>query len=201
MNRRLKDFIDENRRAFDDETPSKDAWERIERSIGLNNSKPAKRFSINRVLKWSAAAAIIFLLAGGAYWLLIDKGEPATISNQRTTSPAMNNGNGSDLSRIAPEFAAEANKIYKAIEEQQEQLKLMTEQQPELYSQFAQDLAALDSSYRVLKQQAVQTPSREVIIKAMLQNLQLQAELLGKQLLIIHELKNDKNEKNNNRSI
>jgi hypothetical protein len=56
----------------------------------------------------------------------------------------------------------------------------------------------------VLKVQAVQTPSREVIIKAMLQNLQLQAELLSKQLLIIDQLNNNKNdnhEKNNNRSI
>jgi hypothetical protein len=65
-----------------------------------------------------------------------------------------------------------------------------------LYSQFSEDLAALDSSYRVLKTQAVQTPNREVVIRAMLQNLQLQAELLGKQLRILKEFKNTKTGKN-----
>ena len=47
--------------------------------------------------------------------------------------------------------------------------------------------------------------SLAVMPVAMLQNLQLQAELLSKQLLIIHEFNNnnktDNNEKNNNRSI
>ena len=97
---------------------------------------------------------------------------------------------------MAPEYAAEASKIYESIEMQQQQLKAIAKEQPELYSQFAEDLAALDSSYRVLKTQAIQTPNREVIIKAMLQNLQLQAELLSKQLGIIHEFKNNKTLKN-----
>jgi len=202
MNRKLKDFIEENRRSFDDDIPSTSAWHRVERSIRLNMA--AKRLSIKVVYKWSAVAAVVFMLAAGAYWLVIDKNDPTTPSSKPIVSPGNNTGNGTDISRIAPEYAAEAKKIYQAIEEQQEQLKIMAEKQPELYAQFAQDLAALDSSYGVLKVQAVQTPSREVIIKAMLQNLQLQAELLSKQLLIIHELnknKNDNHEKNDNRSI
>jgi hypothetical protein len=202
MNRKLKDFIEENRRAFDDEIPSPGAWQQIEKAIGSNKS--AGKHSIKAIYKWSAAAAVLFALVGGAYWLMINKNDPATDDLKATSSPANVTGNGTDISGIAPEYAAEAKKIYQAIEKQQEQLKMMTEKQPELYSQFAQDLATLDSSYRVLKVQAVQTPSREVIIKAMLQNLQLQAELLSKQLLIIDQLNNNKNdnhEKNNNRSI
>ena len=202
MNKKLKDFIEENRRAFDDELPSPDAWNRIERTIRSN--KPGRNLSIKAFYKWSAAAAILFIIAAGAYWLVINKNDPGARSLKTTALPQNNNGNGEDISGIAPEYAAEAKKIYRAIEEQQEQLKLISEKQPELYSQFSQDLAALDSSYRVLKVQAVQTPSREVIIKAMLQSLQLQAELLSKQLLIIHELnknQKDNDEKNNNRSI
>jgi hypothetical protein len=202
MNRKLKDFIEENRRAFDDEVPSPGGWQRIEEAIGAKT--PARKLSIKAIYKWSAAAAVLFMLVAGAYWLTMVKNDPAADTLKTTASPGNTNGNGTDISRIAPEYAAEAKKIYQAIEMQQEQLKIMAEKQPELYSQFAGDLAALDSSYRVLKLQAVQTPSREVIIKAMLQNLQLQAELLSKQLLIIHELnktKNDNHEKNNDRSI
>ncbi len=205
MNRRLKDFIDENRKAFDDERPSPDAWRRIEKNIGIN--KPAQQFSIKTIYKWTAAAAAIAILATSAWFLLINNNknnDPVQPPETATVPSIKPNGNGTDLSGMAPEYAAEVKKIHEAIEEQQQQLKVMTKSRPELYSQFAQDLAALDSSYRVLKMQAVQTPSREVIIKAMLQNLQLQAELLSKQLLILHDLNNNKknnNEKNSNPSI
>src|SRR5688500_1900243 len=97
---------------------------------------------------------------------------------------------------MAPEYADEAKKIYQSIENQQQQLKAIAKEQPELYSQFSEDLATLDSSYRVLKTKAVQTPNREIIIRAMIQNLQLQAELLGKQVRILNEFKTTKTEKN-----
>ena len=45
--------------------------------------------------------------------------------------------------------------------------------------------------------QAETSPNRDVIIKAMMQNLALKAELLARQLSIINEFKNTKNEKNN----
>ena len=198
MSNELKKFIDENRREFDDDLPSTAAWHQVERSIGAN--KPLKQFSIRDIYKWCAVAAVFFITATCFYFLVIhDNGKKNHAANKGT--PALNNANGpNDISRMAPEYAAEAKKIYQSIENQQQQLQAMAKEQPQLYSQFADDLAALDSSYRVLKTQAVQTPNREVIIKAMLQNLQLQAELLSKQLGIIHEFKNDKtenNEKNN----
>lgn len=202
MSRKLKDFIDENRRAFDDELPSASAWQQIERSIGDNNT--ARRSAVRSIYKWSAAAAVLFIVAATIYFVVSRKDDKKN-DTVKTITPAIDNGGNADISKIAPEYAAEAKKIYQSIEEQQEQLKLLAKEQPQLYSQFAQDLAALDSSYRVLKLQAIQTPSHEVLIKAMLQNLQLQAELLGKQLMIIHEFNNnnktDNHEKNSNRSI
>ncbi|MEP7374071.1 MAG: hypothetical protein ABI675_11820 [Chitinophagaceae bacterium] len=202
MSRKLKDFIDENRRAFDDDLPSASAWQRIEKTTGAG--KPVKKITVRDIYKWSAAAAVFFIIATGIYFAVIRKKDEGD-STVKVATPAVNNGgNTADIGKIAPEYAAEAKKIYKSIEEQQQQLKQIAKEQPELYSQFAQDLAALDSSYRVLKLQAIQAPGHEILIKAMLQNLQLQAELLGKQLLIIHEFNNhktDNNEKNNNRSI
>jgi hypothetical protein len=70
MNKKLKNFIEENRRAFDDELPSPGAWDRIESTI---RNKPGKTRSIKAVYKWSAAAAILFIIAGAAYWLVINK--------------------------------------------------------------------------------------------------------------------------------
>ena len=192
MSKELKKFIDENRRAFDDDMPSSTAWQQIERSIGVN--KPVKQFSVRDIYKWTTAAAIFFITATCFYFLVIRKKDNGIA---KTETPAVKNGsNSTDISRIAPEYAAEAKRIYQSIENQQQQLKAIAKEQPELYSQFSEDLAVLDSSYRILKTQAVQTPNREVIIRAMLQNLQLQAELLGKQLGILNEFKNSKTEKN-----
>ena len=192
MSKELKKFIDENRRAFDDDLPSSTAWQQIERSIGA--TKPVKQFSVRDIYKWTTAAAIFFITATCFYFLVIRKNDNGIA---KTETPAVKNGsNSTDISRIAPEYAAEAKRIYQSIENQQQQLKAIAKEQPELYSQFSEDLAVLDSSYRILKTQAVQTPNREVIIRAMLQNLQLQAELLGKQLGILNEFKNSKTEKN-----
>lgn len=192
MSKELKNFIDENRREFDDDLPSGTAWHQIERSIGAN--KPVKQFSVRDIYKWTAAAAVFFITATCFYFLVIRKKDDRFV---KAETPAFNNGsNSTDISRMAPEYAAEAKKIYQSIEIQQQQLKAIAKEQPELYSQFSEDLAALDSSYRVLKTQALQTPNREVIIRAMLQNLQLQAELLGKQLRILNEFKTTKTEKN-----
>ena len=75
-------------------------------------------------------------------------------------------------------------------------MKDATADRPELYKQFSNDLRVLDSSYRMLQTQAAQSPNRDVIMKAMIQNLQLQAELLYRQLLISNEIKNNKTQKN-----
>lgn len=192
MSKKLKNFVDEHRREFDDDHPSATPWHQIERSIGAN--KPAKHLSTRDIYKWTAAAAVFFIIATCFYFIVLRKNndDPGIV---KTVTPTVNS-NGTDISRMAPEYAAEAKKIYLSIENQQQQLKAIAKEQPELYSQFSEDLAALDSSYRVLKTKAVQTPNREVIIRAMLQNLQLQAELLAKQLLILNELKNNKTDKN-----
>lgn len=202
MSKKLKDFIDDNRRAFDDDLPSPSVWQHVEKAIEPGNSM--SQFALKSIYKWSAAAAVFFIAAIAIYFVVIRKNETNAETVKVNQPPTVQPGNGTDIGKMDPEFAAEAKKIYQAIELQQQQLKAMAAKQPELYSQFAQDLAALDSSYRVLRTQAVQTPSREVIIKAMLQNLQLQAELLSKQLMIIQEFNNNKNnnnEKDNNRSI
>lgn len=99
------------------------------------------------------------------------------------------------IKNLAPEFAPEAEAIYNSIAVKQEALKTIANTEPELYKQFAGDLATLDSSYRVLKTQAAASPNHDVLIKAMIQNLQLQAELLSRQLMIINQFKNLKKER------
>lgn len=190
MSKELKDFIDENRRSFDDEMPGADTWNRIENSIA--GKKSTKRFSIHDIYKWSAAAAVFFIATTCFYFLVLQKNK----DKGGTSKEYISNITASDQDASGAAYTAAANKIHESIEKQQQELRSVTAGQPELYRQFSQDLATLDSSYRILKAQAVQTPNRELILEAMLQNLQLQAELLSKQLRIINEFKTDKKQQN-----
>jgi hypothetical protein len=132
---------------------------------------------VKKILGWSVAAAVVIILAC-SYFLVQSK--PGDRDMARNTKP-------NDMRSLAPEYAASAEPIYQAIEKQQQELKDLSAKQPELYDQFTQDLAVLDSSYRVLKAQASRSPNREILIKAMMNNLQLQAELLSRQLDILSE--------------
>jgi hypothetical protein len=185
----LEKFIRKHRQDFDNAAPPEKTWEHIEKSIPMK--KQAKIFSLRDVYKWSAAAAVFFIMLTSVYFLLIkkDSHEDPVVSREKPTQPV-------DISSIAPEYAAEFHQVYQSVMNRQQELKNATATQPALYQQFLQDMGVLDSSYQMLKKQAAQSPNQDVIIKAMIQNLQLQAELLGRQLMIFNQFKNSKNSNN-----
>jgi len=195
----LEKFIRKNRGDFDDADPSDKVWTNIERSLPVK--KDAKRFTIRDIYKWSVAAAIFFIALTSVYFLFIKK-QPGNDPEKTST---VNTGTGENSSRldnfnsISIKYAAEFKEAEQAVEVRQKELRAAIANDPELYRKFQQDLNTLDSSYRVLREQAGQSMNGDVIIKAMIQNLQLQSELLGRQLMIIREFKTTKtstNEKN-----
>ena len=199
MSSDLEKFIRKNRGEFDDADPSNKVWKDIERSLPIK--KEAKRFTIRDIYKWSAAAAIFFIALTSVYFLFIrklpgsDGVEIPTVKTDQQTNPSrLDNFNS-----ISIEYATQFKQAEQAVEDRQKQLRTAIANDPALYHKFQQDLVTLDSSYRLLREQASQSINGDVIIKAMIQNLQLQSELLGRQLMIIHEYKTTKtstNEKN-----
>ena len=185
----LEKFIRKNREDFDNSNPSNNVWENVEKTLPVK--KQAKQFSIRDIYKWSAAAAIFFILLTSVYFLFIRKysHEDPTVKTESQTKT-------DDINGIAPEYAVEFKQVYESVQDRQERLQSFASAHPNLYQQFQEDLNVLDSSYRMLKKQVTQTPNRDVIIKAMIQNLQLQAELLNRQLMIFNEFKNIKKLKN-----
>jgi len=188
MSSNLEKFINRHRSDFDTEHPAEDVWKKIE--AGIPVKKEAKRFSLNDLYKWTAAAAILCIVLTSVYFVYIRRQEKETAKTEQQR-------NGSEqLSGIDPEYTAEATQAFRAVQTRQEELKDATADRPELYKQFSADLRVLDSSYRMLQTQAAQSPNRDVIMKAMIQNLQLQAELLYRQIIISREIKNNKTQKN-----
>ena len=197
MNNNFERFIQQNRKDFDTEQPSEKVWDKIEQTIPVK--KEAKRFSMNDVLKWSAAAAVLFIALTSVYFIYIkEKDSHETSTAGIGTDNRPDSAKPEELDGIAPEYAVQFKRFNETIETQQEELRKATTNQPSLYKQFEEDLKVLDSSFIALKNQAEHTPNRDVLIKAMIQNLQLQAELLGRQLLIIKDIKGNKNTQNQN---
>jgi hypothetical protein len=214
MSNALEKFTQQHAGEFDSETPSSAVWDAVEQKL---LQRRQKMFSKMDVYKWSAAAAVFFVLLTSAWFLWIKK-TPATnpaiqplvkaetlrtdntaneVLQKSVVPPAETAEENNQYSE--PQYAVETAQIYRAIAVRQSRLMDATKDHPELYRQFIADLQVLDSTCTVLKKQLKSTPNRDIIIKAIMQSLRLQAELLGRQLSIINEFKKTtSNEKNNN---
>jgi uncharacterized membrane protein len=183
---KLRDFISENRRRFDDELPPGSAWDKIE--AGLTAREKKKNWSIRPAI-WIAAASVIIIISLTWYIVPAKDTQPAAAPTAVQTEES--------------EFSMEARKMFLQISEQQRQLKRLGADAPELYRRFQTDLNGLDSMYAELEKQAAASPDPDMILAAMMQNLEVQASLLKKQLQILNDYnknQNIKNEKTNLRT-
>lgn len=179
MSNKLKNFISDNRKAFDNVMPSEKVWENIEASLA---GKQKKRSVIAPLYKWSMAAAAVVIIVSGVFFFVIK--EP----KQKTETATID----TEIEKLAPEYAPQMNQFVKMIDSRQEELKTIAKDQPELYQQFTTAINQLDSSYNSLKNQLGATPNREMLLEAMIQNLQLQLNVLNQQLNIINQIKESK---------
>ena len=190
MSKKIEKFIEQNRYLLDTENVSEAVWKKIK--LPVTQKKQAKIIGWKPLYKWGAAASVMGIIAFASYIIIQKYSHDIPVETARNkltdTLPSLS------VETMPPEYGDEAAAIYKSITVKQEELKTIAGTEPELYKQFAGDLATLDSSYRVLQSQANTSPNHDVIIKAMIQNLQLQAELLSRQLLIINQFKNSKKE-------
>ncbi|MBS1512460.1 MAG: hypothetical protein JST86_16570 [Bacteroidetes bacterium] len=189
MSRKLEKFIGDHRNEFDDAMPSGKVWDSI--NAGLQGDHQKKKAILAPLYKWSIAAAVV-IIAGISIFLAMQQ-------NKTTTPPGFTqNGSGSDdttgINAIAVESEPEVNQFAQLVLMKQEELKALAPAQPELYRQFTTDINQLDSSYKSLKSQLSTSPNREVLIQAMIQNLQLQLNVLNQQLTIINQIKQSKND-------
>ncbi|HET6768318.1 MAG TPA: hypothetical protein VFH08_12995 [Chitinophagaceae bacterium] len=192
MSTEFEKFIRKNRSDFDDGHPSGKVWKNLEKKFVTK--KDAKRFTLRDIYKWSAVAAIFCMTITSVYFLFIKKysHEIPTVKTGNPESPSRFD----NFNSVSIEYAAEFKEASEAVENRQKELRTAIANNPELYKKFQEDLNILDSSYRLLREQAAQSVNGDVLIKAMIQNLQLQSELLGRQLMIIHEFKTTKTPKN-----
>jgi len=88
MNNRLEQFVRDHREEFDTEEPDSKVWDAIGRDMGFGDTTKKKQANVVRIYRtrWTAAAAIVLLIAGATWYLSAHR----NISNNL---PAVASGN------------------------------------------------------------------------------------------------------------
>ncbi len=208
----LERFVRDNREDFDSHEPSPDLWTNIADKLPAETINAADRqpgtvaytpqppvaatSEKNTVVRplnghtlrgsiggrwrgWAVAASVaVLLLAGGFWWLNHRYG----LAEQP------------DVVAVSPVYANQFVQYTRLIDTKRSELRQMTRSNPALYKQFAADLDRLESSYQNLRAELPENPNQEVLVKAMIQNLDLQISLLNEQLRVIQRMKQQTHE-------
>ena len=182
MSKRLEDFIKMNKEEFDELEPSADLWSKIEKHLPPEGTpikrREAKTFSLNFVLRVAASIVVVMGICFGLY-LHFEK-------NDRVNYAAIN-----------PVYAKQRIQYTSLVQSKRKELKSIAKTDPELYKEFSAEIAQMDSTYKRLNRDLVNSPNQERVLRAMIRNLQIQTEVLNQQLEVIEQLKQTKQEQTN----
>lgn len=168
----IEEFIRANREEFDHKQPREKLWNRIESELDQSDD--------NYGWIWKAAVVILLAVCGYLVW---ERGQQQPAETMVASE-----------FQVDPEFVETELYYTQLIAEQRLEVEQFNLDDPELKESFRRDLASLDTMYQDLKLEYVET-SNEIVLEAMIENLQLRMELLNEQLLILEQIQNEyKNE-------
>ena len=182
MSKRLEEFIKMNKQEFDDLEPSADLWQKIEKHLPAEGVLPKKReaktFSLSFVMR---VAASVILVMGIGFVLYL--------RNVRKE--------GIDYASINPVYAKQQIQYASMVESKRNELKLIAKSDPQLYKEFSAEIAKMDSTYKKLNNDLATSPNQELVLRAMIRNLQIQTEVLNQQLNVIEQYNQMKKQQKN----
>lgn len=184
MKDKLERFVRDNREAFDDHEPSNDLWAKIAKNT--TTTKPKSKVLVLKEWFGNSQKFVLGMAAGFAIFLLISY---LAYNYVKPTSQ------DSEIMAMSPTYGKELTQFATLIETKREELKVLALENPELYHQFDTELTVLDQNYQHLRKELPKNPNQEELLKAMVQNLTFQIEMLNQQLAIIQKIKDVKNEK------
>jgi hypothetical protein len=187
MSKRLEDFIRANREEFDDLEPGADIWGKIEKQLPPQETEikktVKKTFSLGFVLRVAAAVIVVMGISFVIFLRSIDN-------------------KGVDLAAINPDYARQQVHYASLVEVKLTELKQIAKTDPQLYQEFSSEIAKMDATYNKLNNDLANSPNQELVLRAMIRNLQIQTEVLNQQLSVIEQYNQmKKNQKNETKSI
>lgn len=172
MSIKLEEFIKEHKKEFDTSRPSAALWSKIE----LELDKKKKKDPISLRLWIGIAASVIVLMA------------ITFLSVFPVKKDRMN------LADVNPVYAQKQVRFASLIEQKRDSLQAFAGSNPDLYRQFDADLQKLNKAYEGLRKELPASPNQQLVVKAMIKNLEIQLQLVSQQLSIISEVNEYKKE-------
>jgi hypothetical protein len=174
MSDKLEGFVKDNKKEFEVKGPSDQLWEKISAELDKKKEHSTGRI---KPYRWMSIAALL-IVSLGIYFVYNFKqanGE-VVVADVNTV-----------LGKKEVHFAS-------LIEEKKDSLQVYSEENPELYSKFTDDIGKLDKDYEDLKKQLQTSPNRDAVVKAMMKNLEIRSNILSQQLNIINQVNQYKKE-------
>ncbi len=168
----IEEIIKANREFFDTEELPKDAWKNI--NTKLHHKKKAVAWK-----PFVAAASIMLFLS--ITWIIANK----KLSEREVIT--IQNGLPAEVQEAQIQFSS-------LIEIKRNELNKYKSTNPELVSDFESQLHELQKNYAVLVPQLKDENKRDVVLLAVIENLQMQVEILNQQIDIIQQLKTKQND-------
>jgi hypothetical protein len=169
---RLEEFVKTNREEFNDLVPSPELWSRIERELPIQFERQKKNekksFSLGFVLRVAASVIVVMGISFAIYL-------------------RSNNNKEVNYASINPTYAQQQTRYVQLIANKRTELKTISQSDPELYKEFSAETAKMDSVYRKLNNDLVTSPNPELVLRAMIRNLEIQTEVLNQQLSVIEQ--------------
>jgi len=197
----LENFISENKEAFSDKVPSERIWGNIDNSLNRyqnpqnenakRKGKAPKVVPISYLWRMAAACAIVFI---ATIWFILN------VSQETNNNAIATKNTTSSLAEIAPELH-EAELYYESIIQlKQKEVANYDLVALGLQHDFKYDIHLLDSAYTEIKEEILHGNTNEMLIKGMVDNLQLRMNILTQQLMILKSLQHN-HQKDENRTI
>jgi hypothetical protein len=172
----LKDFISQNREAFDNREPSDKVWRRVEAQLPIKDSSWWQSVTI-----WRAAAILFMGLSGYLFFAAENSNIKDTHANKVVVAKLQ--GEFSDLEKFYDDQIAQKVELINEIKDDN------------IEDYLSQDLSKLDAMYQVLREQMNVNPT-EKVKDALILNMLIRIDLLNQQ---IHEIEQSRTERTNTR--
>lgn len=175
----LEKFINENREAFDEYTPSPKVWENIEHEIIPQATNKNKVIS----LRWITAVAASIIVGIVAWNVMFTSEKDHDQPIAAHVDPV--------IEAIDPHYAVQVKSVNQQIKVMHAQLEELVKDNPNLSENLLKNLEHLSTTYEVLRSNLNETVNQEILLKKMIENLNLQVSILSQQLNLIQQIKNE----------
>lgn len=168
--RSLEDIVKQNRMDFDTEVPSDLLWNSI-------HTKLEQKRNRNTWKPYVAAASIMLFIS--FTWIIANHKLNSNVEYSSTDLPV-------EVKEAQVQFTS-------LIEIKRNELNQYRNTNPELVKDFEYQLLELQKNYALLLPQLKDENKKDIVLQAVIENLQMQVEVLNQQINIISQLKQHKN--------